>query len=610
MFDVFYLGKKSPGLFAHERSAQSIQHAQTLSRTRYFWIVSYLADYTGFDFLWEPPPWQAHQRHAWASQWQKDSGTYLIPKSGYTDTNYHTQPVISMTADLSLWTNTDSVTEFDFSWHPDYTDPPFHYEFGTQWQKTGGPQYPMEGSTHTKYLSQSNSRAKAKAAAVYLIDHMDGTADHFCQPVARKVRYFDNYKDTLTRLAANIPQDQEFVWICSTICDYTDFDFSWHPETWQNHMLHVFASDEQKFGDTFFMHVPTFRSKIQDFELLEWYDLNFVTKVSVPRRPMPVLQHNHDSQVTAVQTMSWSGPLALFVAGSMGTDIRPTVPLWSEKTKTVMPLSPSAAWLVVPKAAITSIKSQIYDYPFIDRSHRNCNQDAPLDVIFISNGEYGAEHHWNILQNTLLKHGVRNRLHRVDGVNGRVNAYRAAAQQSLTPWFFAVFAKLQVNQDFDWSWQPDRMQQAKHYIFHAYNPVNHLVYGHQAMITYNVNLVMSNSGQGLDFTLDDAHEVVPIVSGTAYYDNDPWTCWRTAFRECIKLRHSLPDVENEYRLAEWLSKGDGINGVWSLRGAQDAVTYYDEVGGDFDNLKKSYEWSWLASYAMMLHPELVTQSRT
>jgi hypothetical protein len=40
------------------------------------------------------------------------------------------------------------------------------------------------------------------------------------------------------------------------------------------------------------------------------------------------------------------------------------------------------------------------------------------------------------------------------------------------------------------------------------------------------------------------------------------------------------------------------------------LNYYESVGGKFNEIKKSYEWSWLASYAMMLHPELVTQSRT
>jgi hypothetical protein len=62
--------------------------------------------------------------------------------------------------------------------------------------------------------------------------------------------------------------------------------------------------------------------------------------------------------------------------------------------------------------------------------------------------------------------------------------------------------------------------------------------------------------------------------------------WRTAFREVLKLRHSLPDVENEYRLQEWLDKGEGVNGSWSRCGARDAIQYYEQVSGDIDELKK------------------------
>ena len=613
MFDVFYLGKPL-GLFAHERPASSIDDARKQSRTRFFWVLNYLCDYTGFDFLWEPPPWEAHQRHAWSSVWQKDSGTYLVPKQGYQDTNYHDRK-LPMHIDMDLWQNADSVEKFDFSWHPDYTDPPFNYEFGTQWQKTGGPRYPMVGSLKTKYVSQSGSTVKAAAQNVYVIDHMDGnaqmTAQQMTLPVAKISRYFDNYKDTLTRLVNSIPEDQEFVWIVSSICDYRDFDFTWHPEAWQNHMLHVFASDREKFGDTFFMHVPTFKSKISEFELLDWYDLNFVSGISVPRRPMPVILHHEDSQVNPVRTQTWAGPLALFTTQDHITDSLVTVPLWREKTRTIVPLSDGATSVIVPKSAVPYIKTQLYDYPYIDRDHRIL-KDEPLDIVFISNGEHGAEHHYEYLQWAVQQdyRNPENRIHRVKDVKGRVACYQAAARLSTTDWFFAVFAKLQVNGDFDWDWQPDRMQEAKHYIFHAYNPVNHLTYGHQAMIAYNKRLVLENTGQGLDFTLDQLHEVVPIVSGTAYYDNDPWTCWRTAFREALKLRHSLPDVENEYRLGEWTTKGEGPNGHWSVLGATDAMDYYDSVNGDFAELKKSYEWEWLASYAMMLHPALFTQSKT
>jgi hypothetical protein len=60
----------------------------------------------------------------------------------------------------------------------------------------------------------------------------------------------------------------------------------------------------------------------------------------------------------------------------------------------------------------------------------------------------------------------------------------------------------------------------------------------------------------------------------------------------------LPDVENEYRLKQWLEVDHGA-GRWSSKGAQDAVEFYDEVKGDPTELRKSYEWAWLATYAFV-----------
>jgi hypothetical protein len=97
----------------------------------------------------------------------------------------------------------------------------------------------------------------------------------------------------------------------SSVCDYTNFDFSWHPEQWQATMLHVFPSDGEKFGDTFFMHVPTFKYRAEKCQLLEWYDLNF-TDISVPRRPMPVITHAYDTHVEAIKTMTGQGPGYVF----------------------------------------------------------------------------------------------------------------------------------------------------------------------------------------------------------------------------------------------------------------------------------------------------------
>jgi len=594
MFDIFYSGT-APGLFAHEQPADSIEHAQQLSRTRYFWWVNYLTDYTGWDFLWEPVPWQKYQRHAWPSQWQKDSGTYLVPKSGYEHTHYHTDPPLTRFWDLPSWNIPAGFdrTSFDWSWHPDPTDPPYIYQFGTQHQRTGGPQYTIPGATDLKFMDQLKGTVKSGTTPIIEIDHLDGHAGSVPGTV-KTARYFDNYRDTLKRIANTV--DYEYIWIISSVCDYTNFDFSWHPEFWQTTMLHVFASSGEKFGDTFYMHVPSFRQRIGQFELLDWYDLNFVGP-GVPRRPMPIVQHNLDTHVLAIKTMDWSGPLAVFSTDGQVTET-PTVPLWREKTKTIVPLSAGASQVIVPKSAVPYIKTQAYDYPYIDRTQRHLMREKSLDIVFIDNGEPNADENWKILLQTQADKA--NHVHRSSGVTGRVAAYHAAAELSLTPWFFAVFAKLRVRMDFDWTWQPDRMQEPKHYIFHAHNPINGLTYGHQAMIAYNKKLVLNNSGTGLDFTLDTAHEVVPILSGTAEYAHTSWMAWRTAFRECIKLRGQT-DVESKYRLRKWLEVIPLAtpNAEWSRWGAEDAVEYYDAVNGDMVELRKSYDWAWLASYALI-----------
>ena len=597
MFDVFYSGTK-PNVFPHEQSATDIEHARTLSRTRYFWWVNYLSDYSGIDFLWEPVPWQSHQRHAWASQWQKDSGTYLVPKTGFTDTTYHIIPIITRLNNSEVvnshWTIPVGMDldSFDWTWHPDATDPPYQYQFGTQHQRTGGPVYAVPGATDIKFVDQIRIRSHRVATAIYEIDHLDGNAGQI-SGASKTVRYFDNYFDVLKRIAKS--SAEEFVWICSSVCDYTNFDFSWHPEQWQASMLHVFASDGEKFGDTFFMHVPTFRYRSEKCQLLEWYDLNFVDKY-VPRRPMPVIKHTNDTHVEVVKTQSWNGPLALFTITN-DSDNLPIVPLWREKTKTVVPLDPGAESVIVPRAAIPYIKTQLYDYPYIDRTQR-IRKGQSLDIIFVSNGEPNAEENWEQLYATDI---LRHRLVRVDGVNGRVASQHAAARAATTPWYFLVPAKLSVNRSFDWSWQPDRLQESKHYIFHASNPVNGLIYGHMAIVAYNKKLVLETTGQGLDFTLDKPHEVVPVLSGTAYYCEDAWTCWRTAFREALKLRASLPNIENEYRLKIWLQEDNGVidNGHWSHKGAKDAIEFYDSVNGNPTELMKSYEWDWLASYVFI-----------
>jgi hypothetical protein len=431
MFDVFYIGKK-PGLFAHEREAQSIEDACEQSRTRYFWIVNYLVDYTGWDWLYEPPPWQSHQRHAWASQWQKDSGTYLVPRTGYQDTNYHASPALQRLPGQDNWIvpDTADVSTFDWSWHPDPTDPLYVYQFGTQHQRTGGPRYQVPGATEVKYVDQIKIRTTQTTSGVYLINHHDGRVMEVSDviskraPLIKTVRYVDNYFDTLKRLANSVPDDQEWIWICSSVCDYSTFDFTWHPEQWQAGMLHVFASNEQKFGDTFFMHVPSFRSRSQGIELLEWLDIiNFVPDRSVPRPAPPVVVYQTDSVADAVKQTEFSAPVLHFVTDTALVPRQvPTINLWREKTKTVMPLSPGASSVLVPRECKNYVQEQVYDYPWIDKTQNTLVQDPLCDVMFLSTPEPMAEANWQNLKRLCP------RAQRSGNVRGREASSKAVAR--------------------------------------------------------------------------------------------------------------------------------------------------------------------------------------
>ena len=53
------------------------------------------------------------------------------------------------------WDISDDLdtTSFDFGWRPSpLEDQAYIYQFGTQWQKTGGPRYIVDGATEIKYV--------------------------------------------------------------------------------------------------------------------------------------------------------------------------------------------------------------------------------------------------------------------------------------------------------------------------------------------------------------------------------------------------------------------------------------------------------------------------
>lgn len=399
-------------------------------------------------------------------------------------------------------------------------------------------------------------------------------------PHARVVRYYDNHLDTVRRCISRCRTP--YAWVLSSCCDYTDFDFDYRSPPWESYQIHCWASGSEKFGDTFLVNKYEFE-KQKNVELLEWYKDVHYHYPGVPRLAWPILTTKSEDITSEIKQHQFTTPYVW-----LNQPVEFDTQLWRERV--FYTFNGTGSISLVPRDIQAHLDSQIYDYPLIIKQKQCFSPPKLLDIVYISNGEPDAERWYKHLCDCVQRPVLR-----VQNVDGRRQAYQRAAEISKTAWFFAVFAKLEVEKDFDWTWQPDYLQEPKHYIFYSRNPVNDLEYGHMGVIAYNKKLVLDTNDPGLDFTLSKAHEVVPVVSATAHYNTTPELTWRTAFRECIKLANA-DDVESQYRLDIWKTVAKGSHAEWSIKGAHDAVEYYESVEGNYDKLMLSFEWSWLSEY--------------
>ena len=537
------------------------------STSKLIWILSSEVDYTDFKFDFYPSSWQREMIHVFGTQWSHWGNTYMI--------------------------NTET------------------FESDTKYIKV------IEHLKNINFVRRRRAKISECLYDIIYIDH--GNKSDSLEKLQKKcqnnqitvlkynVSYYKTLSDWVNSKSEYEIRPEHYMWVCSSLCDYTNFDFTWTGDPFQAKQLHVFASRfetvREKFGDTFFINVEQFRTECQSISNLENYSnsINYIGHISVPRLSHPVIRHDYDSQAMAIKHIdnrNWPY-YELINKESVPDDCQSIVPnMWDSYHHQVIVSSTGASRIVVPDVAIDMIHNEVYDYHNIQRL-TDLDESKPLDIVFFSNGEPSADENYESLVELVKHKKLPNRVVRSDRVTGRVASQHAAANISNTSWYFLINAKLRVNPEFDFSWQPDRLQRSKHYIFMATNPVNGLEYGHQAIVANNKQLTLSTETRGLDFTMDSPHEVVNMNCGVAIYNTDPWTTWRTAFRECVKLKYysvNSPHKQTEDRLNSWITIGNGEFGDWSILGAKDAVEYFESVSGDLTQLMNSYDWKWLEKY--------------
>lgn len=136
-------------------------------------------------------------------------------------------------------------------------------------------------------------------------------------------------------------------------------------------------------------------------------------------------------------------------------------------------------------------------------------------------------------------------------------------------------------------------------VFRAKNPINGLVYGHGGIKLFSKDCFSAERLDRPDMTttLADAYIKVNTLASEHRFNYSPYSTWRTAFREAIKLSSGINknnnDQESLDRLAMWCSAGIETRfGYFAIEGARHGVEYAKSDSVDFTLVN---DFSWLRS---------------
>jgi len=262
--DVFYFGNK-PNAHPREKQALNLADAKQQCTTDHFWVINEYCDYRKFDwefdfeFLPDEDVWAEEHINVWPSQHQKDSGTWLCNATNELPLTIYradVDPVRRRNEKSNTWVILDLIDEskFDFSWHPDPTDPPYIYKWGCKF-------YP----------------AQLKSVLEYHVKN------------AINIKYMDEVIDLLPELDK---------WVEVQSIDKTKFDLSWRPDPREPAYIYVWGNKHipAALQSTLEYHVSGATEKKYMSELIDvlpnldkWVEVQSIdkTKFDLSWRPDP-----------------------------------------------------------------------------------------------------------------------------------------------------------------------------------------------------------------------------------------------------------------------------------------------------------------------------------
>lgn len=217
-----------------------------------------------------------------------------------------------------------------------------------------------------------------------------------------------------------------------------------------------------------------------------------------------------------------------------------------------------------------------------------------FDIIFISYSEPNADENYRLLTKRfpLAK--------RIDGVKGIHQAHIAAAKKSFTNMLWVVDGDAQIIDSFNFDYEIDKDHLNFVHVWRSRNPINGLEYGYGGVKLLPKKQTMNMSLDNVDMTtsISNNFKAIDQVSNITAFNTDPFSAWRSAYRECVKLSSRSIDrqdyVETAVRLKIWCSVGkDKPYGEYAIAGALDGRQYGEKNAADKAALGLINDFDWL-----------------
>jgi hypothetical protein len=217
------------------------------------------------------------------------------------------------------------------------------------------------------------------------------------------------------------------------------------------------------------------------------------------------------------------------------------------------------------------------------------------DIVMITYNEPYADKNFDALKKRFP------RAQRINGVKGIHQAHIAAAKLAITDMVWIVDGDAVIVDDFNFDYTVSKWEKDFVHVWRSINPINDLEYGYGGVKLFprQLTIDMDTTRPDMTTSISTKFRKVDITSNITAFNADPFTTWRSAFRECAKLSSKVidrqKDGETDERLKIWTTTGNGEFSEYALRGANAGMEFglsrRDDIRliNDFDWLKEQFD---------------------